>query len=62
MPLDERAAGLHIFEDYAEVAAILLAMGELDVAAARAVMEAAQAEGLEITDADIDALIDSHRP
>ncbi len=59
---DARAEGLYVFQDYAQVAAILLSLGELRESAARAVMNSAKAEGLVISDAEIDDLISSHLP
>jgi len=58
---EERRQGLHVFESYAEAAAILFGLGELDETTARAIMASARDEGLEITHAEIDALIDAHR-
>jgi hypothetical protein len=58
-PSASRVEGLHLITNYAEAAAILLGKGVLDEGAARAVMVRAQAEGLTITDAEIDALIDA---
>lgn len=58
----QRVEGMHLIENYAEAAAILLREGVLDEAGARRVMVSAQLEGLEITDADINTLIDTHRP
>jgi hypothetical protein len=57
-----RYAGLHVIENYAEAAAILFNIGRLDEASARRVMVDAQLQGLDITDAQMDELIDSHRP
>lgn len=47
----------HLIEDYAQAAAKLLSLSVLDVATTRAVLEAAQFEGLALTDAQIDQLI-----
>ncbi len=57
-----RVVDMNLIENYAEAAAILFGAGELSEAGARRVMEAAQREGLEITGAEIDALIADHRP
>lgn len=59
---DTRRQGLVVFNEYTEVAAKLLQLGVLDEAAARRVMVAAQVEGVDITDAQIDELIASHQP
>jgi hypothetical protein len=59
---DARAEGLHVFQDYAQVAAILLSIGELSEAAARNVMNSAKTEGLAISDAEIEDLIATHLP
>jgi hypothetical protein len=52
-----RVEGLHLIENYAEAAAILLGLGVLDRDAARRVMVAAQLQGLDITDAEIAGLL-----
>lgn len=57
-----RVEGMHLVKSYADAAAKLLGDGILDEASARAVMEAAQIEGHPITDAEIEALLDAHRP
>jgi len=57
-----RYDGMHLIENYAEAAAQLFSQGVLDEPAARAVMVAAQVEGLAITDAAIDAFIDDNQP
>ncbi|MBN2361958.1 MAG: DUF2183 domain-containing protein [Deltaproteobacteria bacterium] len=57
-----RTAGMHVVDNYAVAAAKLLQDGVLDEASARAVMDAAQIEGLPITDAEIEELVDDHRP
>lgn len=56
-----RTAGMHVVDNYAIAAAKLLKDGILDETAARAVMDAAQIEGLPITDAEIEALIAAQR-
>jgi hypothetical protein len=58
----ERVAGLHLVDDYAQAAAKLFADGVIDEATARRVMVTAQLEGLDMTDAGIDALLAAHRP
>lgn len=58
----ERVKGLLVFESYAEAAAILHGRGLLEESEARDVMTAAQDEGLPLTDAEIDALIELHSP
>jgi hypothetical protein len=57
-----RFSGLQLIDSYAEAAAHLLQLGVIDEAGARTVMVAAQAEGLNITDAAIDSLIATNRP
>ncbi len=57
----DRVAGMHLVENYAQAAAIAFGEDLVTEAEARAVMTAAQAEGLAITDAEIDALIDAAR-
>lgn len=54
---EERVAGLHAIDNYAEAAAVLLELNVLDQAAARRVMVAAQLQGLDITDAEIQGLL-----
>ena len=56
-----RVVGMHLVNNYAEAAAIAFGADLMTEAEARVVMEAAQAEGLAITDAEIDALIDAAR-
>jgi len=56
-----RVAGMHLVENYAQAAAILYGADLLTEDEARAVIDAAQAEGLALTDADEDALIDAAR-
>lgn len=55
-----RMPGMHVVDNYAVAAAKLLKDGVIDAIAARAVMDAAQLEGLNITDAEIEQLIDDH--
>lgn len=57
-----RLVGHDLVNNYAEAAAVLFKARVLDETGARAVMNAARTEGLTITAAAIDALIDSHRP
>ena len=52
-----RVEGLSLIENYAEAASILLDRGVLTREAARRVMVAAQLQGLDITDAEIQALL-----
>lgn len=59
---EERALGLVVIEDYADAAAHLLKIGVLDEAAARRVLIACQVDGLDLTDADIDRILDESRP
>lgn len=54
---DARAAGLVVIDNYAEAAARLLRSGVFDESTARRVMIHAQNEGLQLSDADIDALV-----
>lgn len=61
-PSASRLVGLHLVESYAEAAAILYGKGVLSEAAARSVMVRAQVEGLSITDAEMTALLEAHRP
>ena len=56
-----RVEGMHLITSYAEAAAIAFGEQLLTEAEARTVMTAAQSEGLAITDAEIDALIDAAR-
>jgi hypothetical protein len=52
-----RVEGLHLIDNYAEAASVLLDLRVLDRDAARRVMVAAQLGGLDITDAEIQALL-----
>jgi DNA uptake protein ComE-like DNA-binding protein len=52
----DRLLGLSVYRNYAELAALMVRDGHLDTAAARRVMRAAQSEGLDISDEEIDAL------
>jgi len=56
-----RVAGMHLVNNYAEAAAIAFGQELMTEAEARDVMNAARAEGLAITAAQIDALIDAAR-
>jgi hypothetical protein len=56
-----RVVGHEMVKNYAEAAAKLFKLKVIDETGARAVMNAAKNEGLAITDAQIDALIASHR-
>ena len=56
-----RVEGMHLVNSYAEAAAIAFGLELLTEAEARAVMSDAQAEGLAITDGEIDALIEAAR-
>jgi hypothetical protein len=58
----DRTKGLHLFDHHGEVAAILFELGELSEDAARRVLVDAQAEGLSISDAEIQLLLEDHRP
>ena len=58
----DRVEGLYLHESYAEVAAVLYELGSLTEAEALEVMRAAKGEGLAITDAEMQALLDAHRP
>ncbi|MBX3197929.1 MAG: DUF2183 domain-containing protein [Labilithrix sp.] len=53
-----RVEGLHLFDSYAEVAAILHGMQVITRDEARSVMLSAREEGLALSDAEIDALLD----
>ena len=57
---EHRVEGLCVFEDYTDVAAYLLGLGLLDELGARAVMRAAQSEGVDISDEQIEELIAEH--
>jgi phosphatidate phosphatase APP1 len=57
-----RLDGHLVVKNYAEAAAKLLSLQLIDEAGARGVMVNAKAGGLAITDAEIDALVASHRP
>lgn len=52
-----RVEGLHVIENYAQAASILLGLGVLDRDAAHRVMVAAQVNGLDITDRQIERLL-----
>ncbi len=56
-----RVEGMHLINNYAEAAAICFGQDLITEAQARDVMETAQGEGLAITAAEIDALIDAAR-
>lgn len=51
-----RVEGLHLIHNYAEAAATLFKQGAIDEATARGVIAAARAEGLSLTDAQVEAL------
>ena len=57
-----RVEGLHLHEGYTEVAAILYGYEVISRAEAKEVMEAARDEGVAITDAEIEALLDANAP
>ncbi|MBX3260921.1 MAG: DUF2183 domain-containing protein [Labilithrix sp.] len=57
-----RVEGLHLFESYAEVAAILHGMRVITREEALSVMRAARDEGLALTDAEMNALLDGPSP
>ncbi|HEY5934554.1 MAG TPA: phosphatase domain-containing protein [Kofleriaceae bacterium] len=56
-----RVEGMHLVDNYAEAAAIAFGEDLLTEAEARATMTEAQSQGLAITDAEIDALIEAAR-
>ena len=56
-----RVEGMHLVANYAEAAARAFGDRLLTEDEAREVMTAARADGLDLTDAEIDALIDTHR-
>jgi hypothetical protein len=56
-----RVVGMHLVENYAQAAAHAFGRRLITEAQAREVMAAARTEGLELTDAEIDALIDAAR-
>ncbi len=53
----DRVEGLHLIENYAEAAAILMDLGVFTEDQARQVMVAAQIQGLDISDRDIEGLL-----
>jgi phosphatidate phosphatase APP1 len=57
-----RVEGLHVYTSYAEAAAILYGLALIDESEARSVMQAARDEGLEISEQELDALIEAHSP
>lgn len=57
----ERVAGMSLIESYAEAAAQLLKAGVLTVTSTRAVLKAAQREGLPLTNAELEQLIAANR-
>ncbi|OGQ24037.1 MAG: hypothetical protein A2138_11370 [Deltaproteobacteria bacterium RBG_16_71_12] len=57
-----RLVGHKLVANYAQAAAHLFSLRVIGEAGARSVMVAARAEGLVISDAEIDALITAHRP
>jgi hypothetical protein len=57
-----RVAGMHLVDNYAEAAAIAYGLRLVTEPEARDIMDAARTEGLAITPAEIDALIDAARP
>jgi phosphatidate phosphatase APP1 len=58
----DRVEGLHLHESYAEVAAILYGYQVITRTEAKSVMVAAAQEGLTITEAEMEALLDQHAP
>ncbi len=56
-----RVAGMHLVNNYAEAAAIAFGQELITEAEARTIMNAARTEGLAITAAEIDALLDAAR-
>ncbi len=61
-PNPARLTGLHLVQSYAEAAALLYGKGILGQQEARTLMQVARAEGLSITDAEIDALLAAQTP
>ena len=61
-PNPARLTGLHLVQSYAEAAAVLHGAGILGEQEARTLMQVARAEGLSITDAEIDALLAAQTP
>jgi hypothetical protein len=57
-----RVRGMILIDNYAEAAAHLFGLGVFTERQARTVMNDARSEGLAITPADIEALIEAHRP
>lgn len=60
-PNPDRVEGMHLVDNYAQAAAALFSDGVLDEGTARAVMQDALDGGLDITQAEIEALIESAR-
>lgn len=56
-----RVDGMHLVANYAEAAALAFGAELLTEAEARDVIEAARADGLTLSDSDVDALIDANR-
>jgi hypothetical protein len=56
-----RVQGLHLHESYAEVAAILYGLDVITRAEALGVMQAARTEGLAITNAEMQTLLNAHQ-
>lgn len=48
---EDRVKGLHVVENYAEAASVLLKLGVIDASEAKSVIENARSEGLSLTDA-----------
>lgn len=61
-PNPARLTGLHLVQSYAEAAAVLYGQGILGQLEARTLIKVARAEGLSITDAEIDALLAAQAP
>jgi hypothetical protein len=57
----DRVTGMHLVNNYAEAAAIAFGLELITEDEARSVMNDAQAEGLAITPAEIDALVEANR-
>ena len=53
----QRVTGMHLVDNYAQVAGLALGLGLLDEPEARAIMAAARAQGLALTDDEVEALI-----
>ncbi len=56
-----RTEGLFVYDDFSQVAANLFGIGVLSEAAARSAIDSAVTEGVDLSPADVDALIDQYK-